>query len=641
MFVKIKDGSKIEVGSKAKVIDVASKISEGLARNAIAGKVNGKMCQLSSEVKSGDLVEIVTLKDAEGMEVFRHSTAHVLALAVKRKFPGTKISIGPAIENGFYYDFDFAEPIGMDDLPGLEAEMNQIIKEKIPFVREEISRSEAVKLFKKLNEPYKLAILSEIPKDETLTIYKLGELVDLCRGPHLEDISLIKAFKLQNVTGAYFQGNEKNKMLTRIYGTSFPKKSELDEYLERLEEAKKRDHRKLGKELGLFAFSDSIGKGLPLWLPKGFLLRRTLCDYIMNKELSWGYKHVLTPDIASVELYKTSGHWDHYKDDMFPAMELDKEEYVLRPMNCPHHMMIYKNAFHSYKDLPLRIAEIANDFRYEASGTLTGLERVRWFCQNDSHIFCRPDQIHDEGDNVVKLILDVYKDLDIKDYEFRLSLRDKNSDKYFPNDELWEKSESALRQILIDNKVDFYEAVGEAAFYGPKIDIQAKSVVGHDITISTLQVDYQLPLRFGLEYIGENGEKETPIVLHRAVFGSIDRFLAFLIEKFAGAFPLWLSPVQVQVITISEKQNDYARKVFTKLNDAGIRVEFDDRNEKVGYKIREAQMQKIPYMLVLGEEEMKEGKVAVRHRKLGDLGKMSFDEFLSMLKAEIDSKEIK
>ena len=641
MFIKIKDGSKVDVEANSKVIDVAKKISEGLARNAVAGKVNGKMCQLSQELQANDLVEIVTLKDAEGMEVLRHSTAHVLALAVKRKFPGTKISIGPAIENGFYYDFDFAEPIGNDDLPVIEAEMEKIIKDKTPFVREEISRDEAVKLFKKLDEPYKLAILAEIPADEKLTIYKLGELIDLCRGPHLEDISLIKAFKLQSVTGAYFQGNEKNKMLTRIYGTSFPKKSELDDYLARLEEAKKRDHRKLAKELGLFMFSDAIGKGLPLWLPKGFLLRQTLCDYLVHKELHDGYKHVLTPYLASTNLYHTSGHWEHYKDDMFPPMKMENEEYVLRPMSCPHHMMIYKNSFHSYKDLPLRIAEIGNVFRFEDSGTLTGIERDRWFCQNDAHIFCRPDQIHEECDRVVKLILGVYKDLGINEYKFRLSLRDKDSDKYFPNDELWEKSESALRQILIDNKVDFYEAKGEAAFYGPKIDIQAFSVIGHEVSISTLQLDYQLPLRFGLEYIGENGEKETPVVLHRAVFGSLDRFIALLIEKFAGAFPLWMSPVQVQIITISEKQNDYAREVFSKLNDAGIRVEFDDRNEKVGYKIREAQLQKVPYMLVLGDEEMTEKKVAVRHRKEGDLGKMTFDEFLSLIRKEIDTKEIK
>ena len=641
MYVKIKDGSKIELDSGAKVIDVASKISEGLARNAIAGKVNGKLCQLSSAVKANDLVEIVTLKDKEGLEIFRHSTAHILALAVKRKFPGTKISIGPAIENGFYYDFDFPEPVGNDDLGAIEEEMARIIKGKIPFVREEISRDDAIKLFKKLDEPYKLAILAEIPKDEVLTIYKLGELVDLCRGPHLEDISIIKAFKLQSVTGAYFQGNEKNKMLSRIYGTSFPKKSELDDYLAMLEEAKQRDHRKIGKELGLFTFSEAIGKGLPLWLPNGFILRRIFCDYLIDLELANGYKHVLTPYLASTELYHTSGHWDHYKDDMFPPMKMDNEEYVLRPMSCPHHMMIYKNGFHSYKDLPLRLAEIGNVFRYEDSGTLIGIERVRWFCQNDSHNFCRPDQIEEECDRVIKLILGVYKDLGIKKYNFRLSLRDKDSDKYFPNDELWEKSESALRQILIKNKVDFYEAKGEAAFYGPKIDVQAYSAIGHEITISTLQLDYQLPLRFGLEYIGENGEKETPVVLHRAIFGSIDRFIAFLIEEFKGAFPLWVAPVQVKVINISEKQDDYAKSVTEELRKAGFRVEFDDRNEKVGYKIREAQLQKIPYMVVLGEEEVKAKKIAVRHRKEGDLGQMKLADFIQKLRLESDTKEIK
>ena len=641
MEIIIKDGSKLQVQDNATIRDVAMAISEGLARNAIAGKLNGKLCQLYTPVKTGDMVEIVTLKDQEGMEVFRHSSAHVMALAVKRLYPNTKLSIGPAIKDGFYYDLDFETQIGNDDLPKIEAEMSKIIKEKIPFERVEVSRAEAIKTFTDLGEPYKLELINDIPEGELITIYKLGELIDLCRGPHLDDISIIKAFKLQSVTGAYWRGNEKNKMLTRIYGTSFPKKSELDEYLTLLEEAKQRDHRKIGKELELFTFSDLVGKGMPMWLPKGFVLRRTLSDYIMNKELNAGYKHVLTPCVGSSNLYKTSGHWAHYKDDMFPSMKLDDEEYVLRPMNCPHHMVLFKGGMHSYKDLPLRVAEIATDFRYEASGTLLGLERTRWLTQNDSHIFCRPDQIKQEVEGVVKLILDVYKDFGFDKYKFRLSLRDKNSDKYFPNDELWEKSESALRQILIDNKVDFYEAEGEAAFYGPKIDIQVYSAIGHEITLSTVQLDYQLPERFELEYIDEKGDKQRPVVIHRAILGSLGRFTAFIIEEFKGAFPLWLSPVQVKVIDVSEKQQDYANQVTQKMQNAGFRVEFDNRNEKVGYKIREAQLQKIPYMLVLGEEEVAENTISVRHRKLGDLGKYNLDDFIKLLNTEIATKEIK
>lgn len=641
MNIKTKDGSILSVADGATVLDVAKQISEGLARMAIAGKVDGKMVQLSSKLKEGQTVEIVTLKTQDGMDVLRHSTAHIMALAVKRLFKNTKISIGPAIENGFYYDFDFENPIKQEDMARIEAEMQSIIKSGIKFERQEITREQGQKIFADLNETYKLEILEGIPEGELITIYKLGELIDLCRGPHLEDISIIKAFKLQSITGAYWRGDEKNKMLTRIYGTCFPKKSELDEYLALLEEAKQRDHRKIGKDLELFTFSELVGKGMPMWLPKGFILRRTLSDYIMNKELEAGYKHVLTPCVGSSSLYKTSGHWDHYRDDMFPSMKLDDEEYVLRPMNCPHHMVMFKSAMHSYKDLPLRIAEIATDFRFEASGTLLGLERTRWLTQNDSHIFCCPSQIKQEVENVVKLILDVYKDFGFEKYKFRLSLRDKNSDKYFPNDELWEKSESALRQILIDNKVDFYEAEGEAAFYGPKIDIQVYSAIGHEITLSTVQLDYQLPERFELEYIDEKGEKARPVVIHRAILGSLGRFTAFLIEEYKGAFPLWLAPVQVKVITISEKQDDYAKKVMSALLENGIKAEYDDRNEKVGYKIREAQLQKIPYMLVLGEDEIEKNVVTIRHRKTGDEGSMPLEKFIDMLKAEIESKQVK
>lgn len=640
MQIKLKDGSLLEVLKDATVLDVAKQISEGLARNAVAGCVNGKMVQLSSKVCEGDLIEVITLKDERGMEVFRHSTAHIMALAVKRLYPTAKITIGPAVKDGFYYDFDFEKPISADDLPKIEEEMAKIIKSGIKFERGEVTRKQALDIFSELNETYKVEIIKDIPEGDTISTYQLGEYLDLCRGPHLEDISIIKAFKLQSVTGAYWRGDEHNKMLTRIYGTCFPKKSELDEFLERLEQAKLRDHRKIGKEQELFMFSDLVGKGLPMWLPKGFMLRKTLSDYIMNKEIANGYKHVLTPCVGSSSLYKTSGHWEHYKDDMFPSMKLDDEEYVLRPMNCPHHMMMFKNSLHSYKDLPIRIAEVATDFRFEASGTLLGLERTRWFTQNDSHIFCRPDQIKQEVEDVVKLILDVYKDFGFNDYKFRLSLRDKNSDKYFPNDELWEKSENALRQILKDNNVDFYEAEGEAAFYGPKIDIQVYSAIGHEITLSTIQLDYQLPERFELEYIDENGDKQRPVVIHRAILGSLGRFTAFIIEHFAGAFPLWLSPVQVKVLSLTDRTAQDVTNLTKTLNELGLRAEADNRNEKIGYKIREAQLNKVPYMVVIGDKEHEEKTLSVRHRKKGDLGSMSVNDFIKLVKEQNDNKTL-
>ena len=638
MFVKIKDGSKIEVDSKAKVIDVASKISEGLARNAIAGKVNGKLCQLSSEVKSGDLVEIVTLKDEEGMEVFHHSTAHVLALAVKRKFPGTKISIGPAIEHGFYYDFDFPEPIGMDDLPSIEEEMGKIIKEKTKFVREEISRADAVKLFKKLDEPYKLKILEEIPEDETLTIYKLGELIDLCRGPHLEDISLIKAFKLQSVTGAYFQGNEKNKMLSRIYGLSFPKKSELDEYLEKLEEAKKRDHRRIGRDLELFFFDDTA-PGMPYFLPKGWTMVNVLLDDWRKVHKAHGYQEFSAPMLNDSTLWKISGHWDHYKDDMFVLTDADGREQGLKPMSCPNSIKVFGSKTRSYRDLPLRFNDVDVIHRNEKSGELNGLFRVRMFRQDDSHNYITEEQISSEIKDILKIADDFYKSFKLP-YELTLSTRPES---YIGDIKTWNKAEADLRVILdeICGKGNYKVNEGDGAFYGPKIDIKMQDCLGRKWQLGTVQLDFQLPSRFGVTYIDKDGEKRSPVLVHRALFGSFERFLGIITEHFAGAFPLWIAPVQVQVITISEKQNDYAKKIFNLLNDAGIRVEFDDRNEKVGYKIREAQMQKVPYMLVLGDEEMAEGKVAVRHRKLGDLGKMSYEEFYKLLKTEIDTKEIK
>lgn len=636
MEIFIKDGTKLVVQDDATVFDVAKQISEGLARNAIAGRINGKMCQLSSLVKAGDCVEIVTLKDKEGMEVMRHSTAHIMALAVKRLYPNAKISIGPAIENGFYYDFDFENPVGQDDLPKIEAEMDKIIKSKISFERIEVTRAEAEKIFSDLDEPYKLEILQGIPEDEILTIYKLGELVDLCRGPHLEDISLIKAFKLQSVTGAYWKGDEKNKMLTRIYGTSFPKKSELDEYLTMLEEAKKRDHRKLGKELGLFFISE-YAPGMPFYMPKGVTLKNELIKYWREIHKKAGYVELETPTAMSRELWEISGHWDHYRQNMYTFKADEDKDYAIKPMNCPGCMLYYKENIHSYKDLPLRIGELGKVHRREASGTLHGLFRVRAFTQDDAHIFMLPEQIEQEIANVLKLVEDAYKVFNLS-YALELST--------MPEDHIgdiadWEKVEGALKNALENLGKEYTINAGDGAFYGPKIDIHIKDALGRTWQCGTIQLDMQLPKRFELSYIDADGSKKEPIMIHRVIYGSIDRFLGIMTENFAGAFPLWLAPVQVQVITISEKQNEYARQIRDALDNAGIRVDFDDRNEKVGYKIREAQLQKVPYMVVLGDEEMNENCIAVRHRKLGDLGKMSIEDFIASLNQEIATKEIK
>lgn len=578
------------------------------------------------------------LKEKEHM--YRHGMAHVLAKALMELYPTTKLTIGPAIDNGFYYDIDLDYSINPEDFEKIENKMSEIIKRDEIFKREEISKAQALEMFK--SNPYKTEIINELPENEVISIYYLGDdFVDLCRGPHVDNTKFLRgfAFKINRVSGAYWRGNEKNKMLQRVYVYGFLDKNALKEHLALVKEAQERDHRKLGKDLGIFMFSDVVGKGLPMWLPNGFILRRTLTDYIMNKELSLGYKHVMTPSLASVDLYKTSGHWDHYHEDMFPSMNRDGEEYVLRPMNCPHHMMIYKNFMHSYKDLPLRIAEIANDFRFEGSGSLCGIERTRAFTQNDSHIFCRPDQIESEIEGVIKLILDVYKDFGFEKYKFRLSLRDKNNtEKYFGNDELWEKSESALRKILKESGAEYYEAEGEAAFYGPKIDVQVLSALGHDVTLSTVQLDYQLPEKFELEYVDENSEKVRPVVIHRAILGSLDRFAAFLLEETKGILPLWLAPTQVKIVTVAEKFGEYAEQLKERLVERGIRVEVDNRNETIGKKIREAGLEKVPYTLIIGEKEIAEGSVAVRKRKVGDLGSMTETQFTERLLDEIKNK---
>ena len=583
---------------------------------------------------------MINIKENDRLSKMNHSCAHLLAQAVKHLYPNAKFWVGPVIEEGFYYDIDLGDQvITEEDLPKIEKEMKKISKDGKRIVRRELSKEEALEMFQ--DDPYKIDLISRMDEDETvITCYTQGDFTDLCRGPHVDTVKELKHFKLLKVSGAYWKGDAKNKMLQRIYGVCFETEEDLEKHLADLEDAKQRDHRKLGRDLGIFMFADLVGKGLPMWLPNGFIVRRTLVDYITDKELKLGYKHVMTPSLGNVELYKTSGHWDHYKEDMFPAMELDEEAYVLRPMNCPHHMMIFKNSLHSYRDLPIKIAEIANDFRYEASGAVCGIERTRAFTQNDSHIFCTKEQIKQEVKGVIDLILDVYKDFNFKDYRFRLSLRDKeNQEKYFGNDELWEKSERELKEILTELNVDFYEAEGEAAFYGPKIDVQVKSAIGHDVTLSTVQLDYQLPERFDLSYINESGEKERPVVIHRAILGSLDRFIAFLLEETKGFLPLWLAPNQVKIIPVNNEYHlDYAKELLNILKENNIRVSLDERDEKLGYKLRESVLEKIPYMVILGQKEVDNHTISYRKAGTEETVNVSLEEFLSLIKKEIENK---
>ncbi len=641
--VSLKDGSILEVEKRATIIDVAKKISEGLARVATCGEIDGEVKDLRYELQDDCSLVIHTFKpdDVEGKKAYWHTTSHIMAQAVQRLFPDVKFAIGPAIDEGFYYDFDVEKPFTDEDKANIEKKKKKIIKENIEIERFSLPKQEALKLME--GQPYKQELIEELPDGEEISFYKQGDFTDLCAGPHLASTGKVKSVKILSSSGAYWRGSEKNKMLQRIYAISFPKASELEEYLQLLEEAKQRDHRKIGKDLELFMTHKLVGSGLPMYLPNGATIRRLLERYIQDKELMLGYNHVYTPSLANVELYKTSGHWDHYKDDMFPAMKMDNEEMVLRPMNCPHHMLIYKNKMHSYRDLPIRIGELAHDFRYESSGSVCGLERVRQMCQNDAHLFVRPDQIKEEVGKVLKLIQEVYiKDFGFspESFKYRLSLRDKNNkEKYIDNDEMWETAESQLRAILTELNIDFYEAEGEAAFYGPKIDIQIKTVLNHDVTIPTCQLDFALPERFELEYVGEDGAKHRPVVIHRAILGTSDRFISFLLEETKGLLPTWLSPIQVKILPISEKQHEYCEELKERLQREGIRVEFDDRNEKVGYKIREAQLQKIPYMLVIGDKEKEANAVTVRTRKEADLGQMSVEEFVAKIKEEIENKK--
>ena len=633
--VTLKDGSKIEVEQGATILEVAKKISEGLARVATCGEIDGEIKDLRYEIQKDCNLVIHTFneEDLDGKKAYWHTTSHMMAQAVQRLFPDVKFAIGPSINEGFYYDFDVEKPFTDEDKAKIEEEMKKIIKEDIKIERFALPKREALELMK--DQPYKQELINELPEGEEISFYKQGDFTDLCAGPHLMSTGKIKSIKILSSSGAYWRGDEHNKMLQRIYAISFPKASMMEEYMVKLEDAKNRDHRKIGKELELFMTHELVGSALPMYLPNGATVRRILERYIQDKEIAMGYKHVYTPSMANVALYKTSGHWDHYKEDMFPVMKMDNEEMVLRPMNCPHHMLIYKNKMHSYRDLPIRIGELAHDFRYENSGAVCGLERVREMCQNDAHLFVRPDQIKEEFGKVVQLILSVYKDFGFKDYSFRLSLRDKNNkEKYFDDDEMWETAENQLREILTELNLNFYEAEGEAAFYGPKLDVQIKTAVGHDVTISTCQLDFLLPQRFKLEYIGKDGEAHRPVVIHRAILGTFDRFLAFLIEETKGAFPLWLAPVQVKVLPISEKHVDYANKIYDELFNLGIRVEVDADNEKIGYRIRKAQLEKVPFMLVVGDKEQETNTVAVRSREDGDIGSESLKDFIKRVRVE-------
>ena len=641
MKIKLTDGSVLELPAGTTVAGVAGAISDGLKRNAVAGKVNGHLVDLSYPVNEDAEVTVITLKDPEGLQIYRHTCAHVLAQALKHIYPTCSLAIGPTIENGFYYDVDFKTPITQDDLAKVEEEMKKIIKGNFPVERFELSREDAVKLMTKYNEPYKVELINDLPEGSVISFYKQGDFTDLCRGPHLPSTGLIKAFKLTSLAGAYWRGNEKNKMLTRIYGTAFIKKADMDAYFTMLEEAKKRDHTKLGKELKLFALLNE-GKGFPFFLPNGMTLRNTLIDYWRQIHRREGYVEVSTPIILTRSLWETSGHWDHYKENMFPPMEMEGESFVLRPMNCPHHMMIYANRRHSYKDLPIRIGEIAHDFRYESSGTLKGIERGRHFCQNDAHLFVTPEQIEDEFTKVVDLIFSTYKDFGITNYRCVLSLRDPaNKEKYHDDDAMWNKAEDALRTVLNDLKIDYTEEIGEAAFYGPKLDVNVQPAVGNEITLSTCQLDFCLPAKFNLSYVDRDGEKKTPVVLHRAILGSLDRFMAYILEETKGNLPTWLAPVQVRVMPVktdNEELTAYAKEICDALEAKDVRVELDDRSEKLGYRMREGQVQKVPYLLVVGFNEKEDRTVSFRLHGEKDTTVLPLDEFVEKLENEIKNK---
>ncbi|HCU9684305.1 TPA: threonine--tRNA ligase [Staphylococcus aureus] len=638
--IQFPDGNKKAFDKGTTTEDIAQSISPGLRKKAVAGKFNGQLVDLTKPLETDGSIEIVTPGSEEALEVLRHSTAHLMAHAIKRLYGNVKFGVGPVIEGGFYYDFDIDQNISSDDFEQIEKTMKQIVNENMKIERKVVSRDEAKELFS--NDEYKLELIDAIPEDENVTLYSQGDFTDLCRGVHVPSTAKIKEFKLLSTAGAYWRGDSNNKMLQRIYGTAFFDKIELKAHLQMLEERKERDHRKIGKELELFTNSQLVGAGLPLWLPNGATIRREIERYIVDKEVSMGYDHVYTPVLANVDLYKTSGHWDHYQEDMFPPMQLDEtESMVLRPMNCPHHMMIYANKPHSYRELPIRIAELGTMHRYEASGAVSGLQRVRGMTLNDSHIFVRPDQIKEEFKRVVNMIIDVYKDFGFEDYSFRLSYRDpEDKEKYFDDDDMWNKAENMLKEAADELGLSYEEAIGEAAFYGPKLDVQVKTAMGKEETLSTAQLDFLLPERFDLTYIGQDGEHHRPVVIHRGVVSTMERFVAFLTEETKGAFPTWLAPKQVQIIPVNvDLHYDYARQLQDELKSQGVRVSIDDRNEKMGYKIREAQMQKIPYQIVVGDKEVENNQVNVRQYGSQDQETVEKDEFIWNLVDEIRLKK--
>lgn len=638
--IQFPDGNTKEFDKGTTTEDIAQSISPGLRKKAVAGKFNGQLVDLTRPLEQDGAIEIITPGSEEALEVLRHSTAHLMAQALKRLYGDVKFGVGPVIEGGFYYDFDMDDKVSSDDFDKIEKTMKQIVNENHKIVREVVSKEKAKDFFK--DDPYKLELIDAIPEDESVTLYTQGEFTDLCRGVHVPSTSKIKEFKLLSTAGAYWRGNSDNKMLQRIYGTAFFDKKDLKAHLKMLEERRERDHRKIGKDLELFTNNQLVSAGLPLWLPNGATIRREIERYIVDKEVSMGYDHVYTPVLANVDLYKTSGHWDHYQEDMFPAMKLDEDEaMVLRPMNCPHHMMIYKNKPHSYRELPIRIAELGTMHRYEASGAVSGLQRVRGMTLNDSHIFVRPDQIKEEFKRVVNMIQDVYKDFGFEDYRFRLSYRDpEDKHKYFDDDEMWEKAESMLKEASDELGLTYEEAIGEAAFYGPKLDVQVKTAMGKEETLSTAQLDFLLPERFDLTYIGQDGEQHRPVVIHRGVVSTMERFVAFLTEETKGAFPTWLAPMQVEIIPVNiDLHYDYARLLQDELKSQGVRVEIDDRNEKMGYKIREAQMKKIPYQIVVGDQEVENQEVNVRKYGSEKQESVEKDEFIWNVIDEIRLKK--
>lgn len=632
------DGAVKEFESGTTTLAIAESISKSLAKKALAGKVNGKLVDLTRPIEEDASIEIITPDHEDALGLVRHSAAHLMAQAMRRLYPNIHFGVGPAIDSGFYYDTDNGQnQVTAEDLPAIEAEMMKIVKENLPIERRVLSKQEALEIF--ASDPYKVELISELPEEEVITAYQQGEFIDLCRGPHVPSTGRIQVFKLLSVAGAYWRGNSNNQMMQRVYGTAFFDKKALKEYIRLREEAKERDHRKLGKELDLFMVSPEVGSGLPFWLPKGATIRRTIERYIVDKEVSLGYQHVYTSIMGDVELYKTSGHWDHYQEDMFPPMDMgDGEMLVLRPMNCPHHMMVYKNTIHSYRELPIRIAELGMMHRYEKSGALSGLQRVREMTLNDGHTFVRPDQIKDEFKRTLELMVAVYADFNITDYRFRLSYRDpNNTDKYFDDDAMWEKAQAMLKAAMDELELDYFEAEGEAAFYGPKLDVQVKTALGTEETLSTIQLDFLLPERFDLTYVGEDGENtHRPVVIHRGIVSTMERFVAYLTEVYKGAFPTWLAPIQATIIPVSvDAHGDYAYEIKERLQMKGLRVEVDDRNEKMGYKIRASQTQKIPYQLVVGDKELEDATVNVRRYGSKETAVEDLNIFIDAMEAEV------